>query len=743
MAGDPRDEFYAAVVAGIVITLLVVIALITAILFVLWRRGKIVCKHPPFLQRFSKKQEESEEGQSMMPKKSSQEMDETTEKFLTYLSDDFIKMYPDFDTKSYLVPPLYFNSNTYIEGNIGGQQVYITQPPDEETVKHDLAMARVLHSLRLLVEQEDQDVMFVISQFNYDNYLATPGQDFLSHKLPMPAGLIGQEKHFGDFDILILHRNLGVLVGVVKACSDDPGTTNDTIIVEEMKKGWEELNNADRMLKHLLSSEQNEIVVHKLLMLPNVSQDRLESVLLGNHDMTKDLATCLGISDPSYLHKECLCTEHLDDADWIGLGLELKKLLIRRLMRSDDNTPFSADQYVAIISRFCGPATPWSLKIPGGPRKAVLSTAFKHSLSMTGDLFCAPVLQPEQWDALNDHSPRVFLTGPPASGKTRMLVLTGIRWMAEGHTVHVMSTCDESRAATEMIHVELSRVLHEKQLPGAVILVPFENECITEGVIQMTEKAADGYLYIIADEPESYKKQPEFRAFVDRLQKEVPELYLRAASYFQENVPVCCKTQTFTKSLTCPPSILLQADVTKVFSECGITAWRPDMRTTAPTEGPPIKFVYHSNEGHNGSHPGVCGECATEVKEFLQTLHICNEADCSRETEGLSHLHYKGILILYEITDDPITTPIYKVLMDAGIKVKVLDKDHPVLSAMRATNDKVLITRGRHVLGIKKKVVIYVQGKWKLFQDMPQHWKRLRGLTSCTSQLVWVRTKTL
>lgn len=124
---------------------------------------------------------------------------------------------------------------------------------------------------------------------------------------------------------------------------------------------------------------------------------------------------------------------------------------------------------------------------------------------MTGDLFCAPVLQPEQWDALNDHSPRVVLTGPPASGKTRMLVLTGIRWISEGHTVHVVSTCKESRAATEMIHAELSRVLQEKQLPGAVSLVPFEDESITEGVIQMTEEAADGSLYIIADEPESYK----------------------------------------------------------------------------------------------------------------------------------------------------------------------------------------------------------------------------------------------
>lgn len=82
----------------------------------------------------------------------------------------------------------------------------------------------------------------------------------------------------------------------------------------------------------------------------------------------------------------------------------------------------------------------------------------------------------------------------------------------------------------------------------------------------------------------------------------------------------------------------------------------------------------------------------------------------------------------------------FRILSNAGIKVKVLDYANPVTSAVEATNDEILATKGRHMLGIKKKVVIYVEEKNpKPRKTMSARWKRLRGLTSSTSQLIWVK----
>lgn len=150
--------------------------------------------------------------------------------------------------------------------------------------------------------------------------------------------------------------------------------------------------------------------------------------------------------------------------------------------------------------RFCGPATSWSLKIPGDHQSSMLPKTNADSVRMTGCLFKKPVLQPEQWDVLKEAKPLVFLEGPPASGKTRTLVLAGIRWMVEGHTVHVVSTRRESHAASRLIHSELERFSIQKQRPRESRLVVFNDEDVNERVKRIVRFAGKGSLYILADE---------------------------------------------------------------------------------------------------------------------------------------------------------------------------------------------------------------------------------------------------
>lgn len=101
-------------------------------------------------------------------------------------------------------------------------------------------------------------------------------------------------------------------------------------------------------------------------------------------------------------------------------------------------------------------------------------------------------------------------------------------------------------------------------------------------------------------------------------------------------------------------------------------------------------------------------------------------------------------MVLFEDMTDLIDTPMCKTLANAGIKVKVVDKDDPVRSVINATNDEVLVATGTHMLGMKKKVVIFVQEEPSFFDNFFSDYKglrALRALTSSTSQLIWLQNQ--
>lgn len=109
------------------------------------------------------------------------QVDETTKNFLSFLSEEFRRIYPEYKTKSYLVPSLYININTNKSVKFAGKDMYVTHPPEERFLRYNMAMHRVLGSLRLLAKHREE-VMFVITQYNYDSYLNSIKQEFVEHK---------------------------------------------------------------------------------------------------------------------------------------------------------------------------------------------------------------------------------------------------------------------------------------------------------------------------------------------------------------------------------------------------------------------------------------------------------------------------------------------------------------------------------------------------------------------------------
>lgn len=111
-----------------------------------------------------------------------------------------------------------------------------------------------------------------------------------------------------------------------------------------------------------------------------------------------------------------------------------------------------------------------------------------------------------------------------------------------------------------------------------------------------------------------------FQRFCQELLHHVPHLVLWAASCFHENTPDSWQLEVLTRPLRSPPVVVrevIQADEfeteVKRYSERDIPA---------PTDGPPVKNLYHKSGKHGVKYPQDCFECGREIADFLHSLRI-------------------------------------------------------------------------------------------------------------------------
>nr|KAG5701746.1 hypothetical protein BaRGS_004348 [Batillaria attramentaria] len=147
----------------------------------------------------------------------------------------------------------------------------------ETDVRDDRAMQQVLQSIRQLAERR-QEVMMVLSQLEFRKYLdnqVDPITVAATRLLPRPATLGNPD---GDFDILMVSRQYGLVVGEVKSVGHKPKYTTDQAIVKTVQKAVKQLKKADVTLRQLVS-DLAPVNVTRILMLPNITSQQLMTAL--------------------------------------------------------------------------------------------------------------------------------------------------------------------------------------------------------------------------------------------------------------------------------------------------------------------------------------------------------------------------------------------------------------------------------------------------------------------------------
>ena len=155
----------------------------------------------------------------------------------------------------------------------------------ESDFRDDTAQRHVLANLRAL-GNAGQEPMFILSQLNFGDYLNEPSYSAAVQalQLPRPSDL-GEKYADGDFDILLIHRRHGLLVGELKSVGINQAVLNlspaqaDPDVAKKVKQAVKQLDKPERVVSHLLSDLAPSVTVNKTLFLPYVSGVQLHLVL--------------------------------------------------------------------------------------------------------------------------------------------------------------------------------------------------------------------------------------------------------------------------------------------------------------------------------------------------------------------------------------------------------------------------------------------------------------------------------
>ncbi|XP_025112901.1 uncharacterized protein LOC112575337 isoform X2 [Pomacea canaliculata] len=254
--------------------------------------------------------------------------------------------FPDLDSRAYFLPPVYVNRVPMTRQAAAGQEVlvltsapgqagqsnqvptssssaahpFIPQPPrlQDSDVRDDAAMHRMFVCLQKMFE-ENSDVMVGLTQLQFGQYLGEPCYAAAATHLPRPSNLppsLPNNWKQGDFDVLLIHRQHGLVVCEVKAVGDNIQSVNmsqqdvDNNIRQKLSNAVSQLDKAEAMLSHLVSDIAPGLPVTKVIAFPNLTARQLQQAISGDSLLIQNWVRT---TDPSNIPGLCLCCDQLSD----------------------------------------------------------------------------------------------------------------------------------------------------------------------------------------------------------------------------------------------------------------------------------------------------------------------------------------------------------------------------------------------------------------------------------------------
>lgn len=168
--------------------------------------------------------------------------------------------------------------------------------PPEQFVQVQESQTREDHSLQLVLlglrdlAEEQNEVMFVISQLQFSHYLGKPVYAAAVKHFQRPVNL-GAQYAQGDFDLLVLHRYYGILTGELKSVHSNQKQLNksqediDKDLLTKVQHAISQLNKSETVLRELTKDLEDRLAIRKTLVLPFVSRTDLQRVLLNNEKL--------------------------------------------------------------------------------------------------------------------------------------------------------------------------------------------------------------------------------------------------------------------------------------------------------------------------------------------------------------------------------------------------------------------------------------------------------------------------
>nr|KAG5692907.1 hypothetical protein BaRGS_031411 [Batillaria attramentaria] len=178
------------------------------------------------------------------------------------------------------------------------EQHPVAQPINvqETDSRDDFAQQHVLHCLQTLGEQR-QEAMSVMSSLDFTDYLnkldATHAAQF-----PLPGDLPATQRQ-GDFDVIVIHRKYGVLLGEIKSVGIHDNNPTDKAVADKVTKAVKQLDKCEKVVNHVMSDVAPGVSVRKTLILPYISRTQLQHVLDGDSQLAQQQLVKTLQADPT------------------------------------------------------------------------------------------------------------------------------------------------------------------------------------------------------------------------------------------------------------------------------------------------------------------------------------------------------------------------------------------------------------------------------------------------------------